>query len=492
MPILDKRIEDEVNVRTVTLPNEEPADKGDREVAPFPGPKPPRGPVGPTWGPNPADKKEPSWVRTPSVDGDKDRDRETGWKPLPGFPNHVTLASTGAMRGKPYPPQSERERKQRGEARQHDKTHYRKNRREVLRRSKIWYDKYKRTPMLKKDKKRRRDKPKKFERLPGGWESHSDKEKARRKQEKQASRRVVARLLANHAVRAMRAEVELDLVARVLAARRFPWYQAAASRREDVDRGQAAFLTARGRVGVVRRFGVGLVTYELLRAGRWHSRQALLSSFLREALPLSGMDLRAILAGVGARRADYSMIWRPDRSQQDAAPENRNWRVYPEEELPAPWTDPGFGDLPDLDGPWRVNPEFTDLPHKRPRSAAVDGLEEAVRRVAPDVARRATRLRVRKGPKDSRGVQRFTVQSSGGDPRAVEVMRVGPAWTRVRCSCPAWVYQGCEYHARRGGYLLGHPRGPATPPRVRDPQGRHLVCKHVVAVLRWLRGHHTP
>jgi hypothetical protein len=282
MPILDKRIEDEAGYRTLSLPSQEPADKDDRKVAPFPGPKPARDLRRPTWGPNPADKDEPSWVRTPSVDGDQDRDRETGWKALPGFPNHLSLA--GAMRGKPYPSTTERERKQRGEARQHDKEHYRKNRREILRRSKVWYDKYKRTPMLKKDKERRRKKPDKYKRLPGGWESHSEKDKARREQDKQAFRRVALRVLAHHEARARRQEVELDLVARMTAARAFPWYQAA--RRADVDRGQAVFLTARRRVGVVRRVAVGQVEYEVLREGRWRRGRVLLSRFLREALPV--------------------------------------------------------------------------------------------------------------------------------------------------------------------------------------------------------------
>ena len=228
----------------------------------------------------------------------------------------------------------------------------------------------------------------------------------------------------------------------------------------------------------------GAVLEGMGKVGRLHKRQVEQAGFA----VLKAPDMRDNRVASAA----WNTIWRVDRSQQDAAPEDRNWRVYPEKELPAPWTDPGFGDTPDLDGPWRVNPEFTDLPHKNPRAASVDSLEDALRRVSPDVSRRASRLRVRRGPRDSRGIQRFTVQSSGGDPRTVEVMRVGASWTRARCSCPAWVFQGCEYHARRGGYLLGHPRGPATPPRTRDPRGKHLVCKHVVAVLRWLRGQHVP
>jgi hypothetical protein len=46
----------------------------------------------------------------------------------------------------------------------------------------------------------------------------------------------------------------------------------------------------------------------------------------------------------------------------------------------------------------------------------------------------------------------------------------------------ACTYYGPEYHARRGGYLEGSPKGTATPPRIKDPHGKNLVCKHVYAV----------
>ena len=54
---------------------------------------------------------------------------------------------------------------------------------------------------------------------------------------------------------------------------------------------------------------------------------------------------------------------------------------------------------------------------------------------------------------------------------------------RLSCTCDFWKYQGPEYHAVQGGYLLGEPQGSATEPLVRDPQGRNRLCKHVVAVL---------
>ena len=54
----------------------------------------------------------------------------------------------------------------------------------------------------------------------------------------------------------------------------------------------------------------------------------------------------------------------------------------------------------------------------------------------------------------------------------------------MTCSCSYWVYQGPEYHAKQGDYLLGDPRGSASKPDKKDPQGTHKVCKHIYAVLR--------
>jgi hypothetical protein len=55
---------------------------------------------------------------------------------------------------------------------------------------------------------------------------------------------------------------------------------------------------------------------------------------------------------------------------------------------------------------------------------------------------------------------------------------------RIACNCPFWRWQGPEHWAKRGGYLLGRPRGSAADPKVRDPKHVHPVCKHVYAVLK--------
>ena len=54
---------------------------------------------------------------------------------------------------------------------------------------------------------------------------------------------------------------------------------------------------------------------------------------------------------------------------------------------------------------------------------------------------------------------------------------------RAACRCGAWMFWGSEFHAKTRNYLEGRPRGKATPPKIRDPKGKNLVCKHVYTVL---------
>lgn len=57
------------------------------------------------------------------------------------------------------------------------------------------------------------------------------------------------------------------------------------------------------------------------------------------------------------------------------------------------------------------------------------------------------------------------------------------------CNCPAWVYWGSDYHAKNKKYLLGRPKSNGAAPRVRDPRGENLVCKHVYLCLyQMMRG----
>jgi hypothetical protein len=58
----------------------------------------------------------------------------------------------------------------------------------------------------------------------------------------------------------------------------------------------------------------------------------------------------------------------------------------------------------------------------------------------------------------------------------------------LSCSCNAWRWLGSEHHSKREEYLDGKPRGTATVPVIKDPQGINRVCKHVAAVLDHIAG----
>jgi hypothetical protein len=121
-------------------------------------------------------------------------------------------------------------------------------------------------------------------------------------------------------------------------------------------------------------------------------------------------------------------------------------------------------------------------------------------RLAHDIKDRARGCSVRlkrSMPKNNRYT--FSVTSRGGSGTHVVALRAEASDKRVKkldkadlflsCSCNYWIYYGPEYHARRGGYLDGKSKGTATPPRVRDPDGNHIVCKHVYAVLDYAKNY---
>lgn len=57
----------------------------------------------------------------------------------------------------------------------------------------------------------------------------------------------------------------------------------------------------------------------------------------------------------------------------------------------------------------------------------------------------------------------------------------------LSCSCPAWRWLGPEHWSKEEQYLDGKPRGTASFPEIRDPEGQNRVCKHVAAVLTMIK-----
>lgn len=60
------------------------------------------------------------------------------------------------------------------------------------------------------------------------------------------------------------------------------------------------------------------------------------------------------------------------------------------------------------------------------------------------------------------------------------------------CSCHAWRWLGSEYHAKKETYLDGKPRGTASFPKIKDPDGVNRVCKHVSAVIGAVKKWQVP
>jgi len=115
------------------------------------------------------------------------------------------------------------------------------------------------------------------------------------------------------------------------------------------------------------------------------------------------------------------------------------------------------------------------------RTAATsrDILDRTSRKVL-DSARRVRLTPVASGERD--GV--YTLRAAGSSGTHTVKIRTSRNHVWCACSCPFWQYQGPEFWAKNGGYLLGDPRGTATRPDKRDPKGQNWCCKHVAAALR--------
>lgn len=62
----------------------------------------------------------------------------------------------------------------------------------------------------------------------------------------------------------------------------------------------------------------------------------------------------------------------------------------------------------------------------------------------------------------------------------------------LSCTCPAWRWQGPEFHSTGEDYQLGKLQGTASAPDIRDPERQNFVCKHVAAVLQFTKDWSIP
>ena len=115
----------------------------------------------------------------------------------------------------------------------------------------------------------------------------------------------------------------------------------------------------------------------------------------------------------------------------------------------------------------------------------LEGLDPAIRTRSESLAPKLKRSDVEKvsytfAVPGSKG-ENYTVKVKGVPSKNVRT--IGKMDLRLSCSCDFWQYQGPEHWASTGDYLYGKPRGTASKPEAKDPNGVNRVCKHTLSVL---------
>jgi hypothetical protein len=158
-----------------------------------------------------------------------------------------------------------------------------------------------------------------------------------------------------------------------------------------------------------------------------------------------------------------------------------------------PAEDMDGGWVPDNPGSAKVIPDNRDFVNNKAAALIAD-----IRKGCdPSILEKAKGVQFRKIRSDKQNlVWLFNVEGSEGKSYRVRakvipkgnVRDVAKADIMVSCSCPFWRWQGPEHWALEKGYLYGKPKGSAENPDVRDPDGKHLMCKHVAAILDRISG----
>lgn len=123
-------------------------------------------------------------------------------------------------------------------------------------------------------------------------------------------------------------------------------------------------------------------------------------------------------------------------------------------------------------------------------------LAEITENLSPKVRQRARSCNVTVKRVDARNLRWIFSVDCGNGPKvvrlkarrkAVSVKSLTKMDVSVSCSCKAWQWLGPEHNADQGGYLDGNPVGTASPPDIKDPARINRVCKHVAAVLSFVK-----
>jgi hypothetical protein len=127
--------------------------------------------------------------------------------------------------------------------------------------------------------------------------------------------------------------------------------------------------------------------------------------------------------------------------------------------------------------------------------------EQILRGLNPAFVSRSRKVQVTLKRADRKKL-RWVFSVRGNHVYAVKVRAIRPRANTTKfskmdlelsCSCPAWQWQGPEFHATGPkDYQLGPLMGTASTPDVRDPERQNFVCKHMAAVLATTKNWDIP
>ena len=370
----------------------------------------------------------------------------------------ASLDTVAAMTGPQYPG-THKQKDQLAKAKMYYQKRYRMQKSKIKQRAKHWYSRYHNDSRLKADRKRREEHPDSYSRKPGGG-YHNPKDRSqdyRDKQEKHAGLEFVP----------VRFWLQMT--------NQWGWFLGA----------DPAF---------------GSVEVELDVGGH---KDLSMDQFFDEAVFESDEDIEQVFAYLDDLYDDHDPMSVTAeemgvlvRRQEDGVtpPDQRFNRG---DELESTW--PNKTPAEDFDayrkepmdnpGPGRMIPNDKDYVNKE-----ASKISEILDSCSSDIHSKSRGIQIKLRRVDPANLMwLFDVVGSKGEiykvrvkavPQGKNIRDVNKTDVMVSCSCPYWRWQGPEHHAQQKGYLLGRPVGLATRPDIKDPQGQHGACKHVLACLK--------
>ena len=83
----------------------------------------------------------------------------------------------------------------------------------------------------------------------------------------------------------------------------------------------------------------------------------------------------------------------------------------------------------------------------------------------------------------------YTIKIKGLGMKEGNIKSLSKATVKVSCNCGFFRWQGPEHWAKKEGYLYGKQEGTAAKPLLKDPKGKHRVCKHIIAAFKLAEGY---